>query len=97
MKLCANFLDLHESSQKNIFTKNDSKEEFSQNILRNLFLEEAVDILKDSIDSQDSFDQKIKQFKVVIETVNKCTEIIKEKIRIALQFLELVESKSKLI
>jgi len=97
LKLCANFLDLHESSQQNIFSKNDSKEEFSQNILRSLFLEEAVDILKDSIDSQDSFDQKIKQFKVVIETVNKCTEIIKEKIRIALQFLELVESKSKLI
>ena len=58
-------------------------------------MEEAVDILMDSIQSKDMLDQKKKQFAIVLETVNKYIKIIQEKISVAQQLFELVESNSK--
>jgi hypothetical protein len=88
LKLSAHFPDFQ---QRKDFKK-DSNRESCRTKFRELNSEEAVDTLVHSIQSQNSFDQQMEQFKVVIESLNNFIEIITEKCSIALQLSDFLES-----
>jgi len=89
LKLFAMFPHFKENFEK----QTDSNNQSIHINLKNIVSQDAVDILMNSIHLNDSPDQQMRQFKFVIEKIEKYIEIISNKTSLADQLIQLVESK----